>query len=151
MLHIWPTARLVIYSFLPSILICICNAAIITKLIKQRSVMSMQNGILAANQRRITHSLLAISVCYVLLSLPFCIINALTRKNPQKNELYYLITVAMTILNHSVNFYLFLITSLTFRRGVAQLLMRRKTDEESIQIEPLRPGTSGSGSTNKDT
>lgn len=119
---IFPKINLLVYSVLPSILVFTFNIVIIAVIIRSTSppegtVSPPNNFRRHGHQQRLTMTLLTLSTLWLVLSLPYSIIDShvtilLRVRVP---GLVRVICFMMMYLNHSVNFYVYCLLGQKFR------------------------------------
>ncbi len=145
--YVHPWIMHILYSFIPIFVIIVCNIGIIYK-VKARGKllreMNVQNG--GRPQTSMIAILLTISFTFVMLTMPGCLYLICMGNQPIATEpfmsktkavmwLIYIIFVEMLQMNHSLNFWIYVMTGTMFRREVFTML-------KCVQPKPTKSATS---------
>ena len=114
---------IVLFSFLPFLLVCVWNILIIVKLIRHRSQAPSATVNQSATHHRTTAMLLAVVVTFMVLYIPAPVLYIVSIQleedfyNITQLELYIVsqIVLLCPVVNSSVNFFLYIIWGRTFR------------------------------------
>ena len=141
--QVWPWVDACLYCILPFIIICILNCLIVQKVIisrKSRHLLagsrlssSSSNSPRSSNESsaRVTIMLLTISFTFLICTLPMNVtmihqayrgFNALSLQEEASYRLARTISELLMYTNHSINFYLYLLTGNKFRQQLLTML-----------------------------
>ncbi len=123
--------NVLLWRVVPSITVIVCNVTIGIFLQKQAMQVAPMNATHTMNfDKRITRLLIIVSLCYVLLTLPLPIYGALIpvlyeniAKGFAPDNVIYQIVKGCLLINHSINFVLYIMASKTFRKE-AQMVFK---------------------------
>ncbi|KAK6180005.1 hypothetical protein SNE40_012230 [Patella caerulea] len=143
--------NLMLYTFLPFIVLLIFNILIIINLLKHRQVltstMTKDDQQTRNNHRKLAITLLTISFVWIITTMPFTC-HALLKPKSQSyhdiavNFLTKFICYCLFYTNHSINFCLYCITGQRFRHEMKKLFCRKQKNKP---ITKMTFKTSGSG------
>ncbi len=149
-LNVYPWLSAVAYSYLPVTMIVVCNILILVglkKAAKRRKMLSTQEN---RDTRSLTITMVAICVTFVVNTIPLTIFFAVlvgagqyVQRTPAMS-LGRNIILILGLTNHSINFFLYVMTSSKFReelRGLCGLKESGRSDDYQ-----LRDGTEERGS-----
>ncbi len=124
----WSNIDLVLYSFPPSLTLCITNFLIVYKLKKYASDKNqVQNSTMVKNSKKMTVKLLTVSTSFICLTMPvqyFTIFVERTLYNNYSDNIWFAIVNVSRYLNHSINFFLYIVFADTFRIELKKMLWR---------------------------
>ena len=120
---------LLIYSFLPSIILIICNVTLVVNVGKNQMFTAVGYGSEAPkhNTGKFIVMVITLNVVFVVLTLPHScfIISDFVPPDvlymPTTRELWFYIVALLLTLNHSINFFLYFFTNIKFRRDFWKL------------------------------
>jgi hypothetical protein len=123
-----------LYSFLPVLILFIFNIVLAVKLLQLRYGLSKTNNPSSRHLRKtreLTITVLVMSVAYALFTMPFCVLTVISfipyspgQFSPDVIACVREIGVVFVTINHSVNFYLYVLTSGAMRKAYANLWRR---------------------------
>jgi hypothetical protein len=123
-----------IYSYLPFIVITLCNIRLIIYVKQQRTrrLALISSSIHLSHNHRITCSIILMSVLFLLLSVPVAFLEQFEYKLNQYKYFHHCLAIAYLgmYLNHTTSFFLFLFGT-QFRQSVKELIWAQRN-------EPLR-------------
>ena len=145
--HIWPWIDASKYAFVPFLTILIFNVLIIYNLfIAAKSIKNLSSNHQlqinhvtsntqnltnhgstnsqsnSSNNRRLTVMLLVVSITFCILSTPVVVLQVLERAAPGPNyQTFYSICLCLQYINHSTNFFLYVVSGKLFRNEVIAL------------------------------
>ena len=132
---IWSNILMLLYSLLPALILIILNVAIILKIQAslrfKRSTVVNQSNERDRRESRLTFMLICNSIFFIVMTLPFCIYYLLNSNFGDPNNLdafeisnyKYAIVSLIGNLNHSGNFYLYVLTGSNVRNEIVQMFM----------------------------
>ena len=143
--QIWPWIDACLYSILPFVVICILNSLIVQKVIiarrSRRFLAGGSSGISGASaavsrsanesSARVTIMLLTISFTFLICTLPMNVtmihravrgFDALSLQDAARYRLSRTVSELLMYTNHSINFYLYLLTGNKFRQQLVNML-----------------------------
>jgi hypothetical protein len=141
--NLWPWIDASKYSFIPLLTIIFFNVLIIYNLIKASTIIknmssnhklqtNKQNSTpsghntqsnSSSNNRRLTIMLLVVSMTFCILSTPLVLLQILEKANiGSRYVAFYSICLLLQYFNHSINFFLYVISGKLFRREFIALL-----------------------------
>ena len=141
---VWTVIDMVMYAYIPQILIFFFNILIIVKLAQARKGQAeMRNAPKSEqSQGQVTAMLLTVSITFFLLTSPYtffylCIQNDLWnfRASAKSYALYSLINTILRLLadlNHCVNFILYVTVGKRFREDIMKPCRRRRQNESNM-------------------
>ena len=131
--HIWPYIDMMTYCFIPAFTMFLMNTSIIIKLISQtsgRKIRQTENVSQSNASRKITVMLMSISIFFICMVVPAQTLFILGLRYDQSSETFNnIIREGLVTVNHSMNFYLYVLTGQKFRKDVAALFRCRGTDQ----------------------
>ncbi len=135
--HVYAIVDLIIYSFLPSCLIFIANITIITKLISAKYHSNDQiNNTLSKVSVSTSIMLVTISVAFIILTLPSCIIYTMYMMGKITNDKILFTAGIPYVMNHSINAALLTLIAPRFRAEM-KLFFMRHCCYKGARVEPL--------------
>ncbi len=121
----------VVYSFGPATYLLCLNIAISFKLLSHKAAFAgAVNEQSRQNQSRIVVTVLLVSIAFIVCCMPFNLLvtlqsAGLTRLNSHSStEIVYTFCRFLSLLNHSINFFLYVLSSSNFRRCLVALFTR---------------------------
>ncbi|ELT97234.1 hypothetical protein CAPTEDRAFT_211420 [Capitella teleta] len=139
---VWPWVDFTVSTFLPSLVIVSGNILILRQVLGS----SKDAGVQTRAHRSMSITLILISVCFVILTWPSCVLHILHStplfiKPTPTAELLITVTMLMFISNSSVNFFLYCLSGSRFRRGLAEVFTCDKKASTTSTSEPPPPTT----------
>ncbi|CAF1122203.1 unnamed protein product [Didymodactylos carnosus] len=117
---------LFVYTVLPFTTMIICNTIIIHKIRTLRrnlSAFKLQSSRTQGYEIQLTISMLAISTMFLFLLFPYCFM-VVYQAALKSGEHIFEITALISYINHSINFYLYLIVAVNIRKEIIRLLKK---------------------------
>ncbi len=121
----------IVYSFGPAIYLLCLNIAISIKLLSHKAAFKGTGSEQSRQkQSRIVVTVLLVSIAFIVCCMPFNLLVALqsaglTRLNSHSSaEIVYTLCRFLSLLNHSINFFLYVLSSANFRRCLVALFTR---------------------------
>ena len=116
-LKVYQLSDSILYSYIPLIIMFLCNTAIIIKLIltKYQSIGASNNRNLSLTKAttRITIMLVSVSVLFITCTLPYAVVYQI---DLDRSTYLYTIIIVLMYTNHSVNFIVYYATNNQFRK-----------------------------------
>ncbi len=127
-LFYWPYIDLVLYSFLPSLVMGITNGLIVFKMKKSSCAHNhVQYSAMAKNSQKITVMLITVSTSFICLTLPvegFTIYVERTSYNFYLDNIWFALVNVLKYLNHSINFFLYIVSAEKFRIELKKMMCK---------------------------
>ena len=130
------------YSYIPTVILFFCNAAIIRILRRTSSTQLAEsdprNKQRIKNSVRVTRTVLTISFSFLLLTVPvslFFMYQFYTSQTVEMSQVMFLLETCFLLLvltNHSINFFLYVATIKSFRADCKRLLLCWRVEEGSV-------------------
>ena len=113
-----------IYSFLPAVILIVCNVAIVLK-VYRRPVVG-QTPHLVANSAQTIRLVLAINIMFLICTLPSSILFTFANSMVVESKIITLILKIILSVNNAFNFVLYIVTSQSFREEIKFMCKSRK-------------------------
>ncbi|CAF0912139.1 unnamed protein product [Adineta steineri] len=130
LLYLWFDAFL--YSYLPMLIIMICNVRLVIYLKQQRKrrLALISSTIHLSNNHRITFSVILMSILFLIFSVPVAFLEQFEYKLNHYKYFYHCLAIAYLAmyLNHTISFFLFLFGT-HFRQSVKELIWAQATGQ----------------------
>ena len=133
----------ILYSFLPITILTVLSISIAFKLqrmtLKQTAMTSSNTSKQQENANKATSLVLTVSIAYIVLTLPSTVLLPLYRDINTKGgyrpetKLVLLISHTTILLNHAINFALFVLTSMKFRQKLVAMFCKRCQSTEEVK------------------
>ena len=142
-IHPWLTATL--YSYVPAAILIVCTTAIsvqLARMRKKRSEILKGKPSEAHAERRITIMIVFICVLFIVLTIPVTIYYVIlfaagghVYQGPEM-QLAETIIILLALFNHTINFFLYVVSLQKFRKELKMLCMcqRGQEDEASSSL-----------------
>lgn len=120
------------YSYIPFLIITICNLRLIFYINQQRKqrIALTSSTIHLAHHHRITFSVVIMSILFLILSFPATFLEQFEEKLNHFEYYYHILAIAYLVmyLNHTISFFLFLCGT-QFRQSVKELIWAQATEQ----------------------
>ncbi len=136
--NVCPLMNMLIYSFLPSLVMAITNGLIVYKMKKSAGDQGqVQNTAMTKHSQKITIMLLTVSTVFICFTLPaevYTIYVERTDYNIYYNDIWFALVNLLKILNHSINFCLYILTATKFQNELKNMMCTqwRVAPEEQV-------------------
>ncbi len=146
-MFIWPWIDFAFYSIIPFIVMITCNSIIITKItrskIKRHSMTEINKQMQKSQTSSVTFMLISVSLTFILLTAPSRIVTLIgyTDENYYRWRLFFVGTVFLIHINHSVNFLLYSISGSKFREELVWLFCRKRKYAQHSQSGRSQPAS----------
>ncbi|XP_067667131.1 probable G-protein coupled receptor 139 [Haliotis asinina] len=128
--------NLILYSFLPFVVLLLFNILIIINLLKHRQVltstMTKDDQQMRSSHRKLAITLLSVSFAWIVTTMPSTLFlvfkpRPVSVSHAAQQQLVRVICYSLMYVNHAINFGLYCITGNRFRHELNRLLCRKPT------------------------
>ena len=137
----WQRVHLLFYNAIPFTIMSVCNFFIIYN-VKYTNKIRLNSKKSFRKKRRITFTLVLVTFCFILLTLPSCILHTFYKdyfKDKPYKRLVYIIVNNLLHTSHAINFFLYVFSAPNFRAAFVGLFvdLKRRMDikRQNIQIQ----------------
>ena len=153
--RIFPKINLVLYSFLPCLILVIFNILIIICLMRTKHVPNMitkDDCLVRTTHRKLAITLILISLTWIITTTPRPLFRMFAPQ-PKSNEdranilMWQVICFQLMYVNHAVNFFLYCLSGekfrIQFKKFICKLCQRRKQPKTRLTFKSSRSGSTG--------
>ncbi|XP_021368428.1 growth hormone secretagogue receptor type 1-like [Mizuhopecten yessoensis] len=132
--NVFPWVNLLLYSFLPFVILLVFNSLIVVSLVRNKGIfsnMTKDDRVARYRHRRLAITLLVISFVWIVTTLPRSVYGLVKGKPGSLDELGYqvlgkVICFVLMYINHSINFFLYCLTGQRFRMEFVKFMCQWK-------------------------